>query len=78
MRLAKTLAAVLFMAILPAMEGAVQPRPPWMQPDVVRAAVDIGMNEEQTGAVSQPCGGIHGWADESVERSDASPQTSPT
>ena len=47
MRLAKTLAAVLFMAILPAMEGAVQPRPPWMQPDVVRAAVDIGMNEEQ-------------------------------
>ncbi len=47
MRLARTLVAVFFMAILPAMDGAAQPRPPWMQPDVVRAAVDIGMNEEQ-------------------------------
>ena len=27
--------------------AAEQPRPPWLQPDVVKASVDIGMDEEQ-------------------------------
>ena len=44
---AKTLAVLFFLALMPALEAAAQQRPPWMQPDVVRAAVDIGMTEEQ-------------------------------
>ena len=47
MKFAKTVAVVAFLALMPALEGAAQQRPPWMQPDVVRAAVDIGMTDEQ-------------------------------
>ena len=47
MKFAKTLAVLAFLALMPALEGAAQQRPPWMQPDVVRAAVDIGMTDEQ-------------------------------
>ena len=47
MKLAKTFAILLILAAMPALTEAAQPRPPWMQPDVVRAAVDIGMTEEQ-------------------------------
>ena len=47
MKFAKTLAVLAFLALMPALDGAAQQRPPWMQPDVVRAAVDIGMTDEQ-------------------------------
>ena len=47
MKIAKTLAILLFLVVMPALEGEAQQRPPWMQPDVVRAAVDIGMTDEQ-------------------------------
>ena len=47
MKFAKTLAVLAFLALMPALEGAAQQRPPWMQPDVVRAAVEIGMTDEQ-------------------------------
>ena len=47
MKFAKILAVLAFLALMPALEGAAQQRPPWMQPDVVRAAVDIGMTDEQ-------------------------------
>lgn len=47
MKLAKTFAMLLILTMVPALMEAQQQRPPWMQPDVVRAAVDIGMTEEQ-------------------------------
>ena len=47
MKFAKTLAVLFFLALMPALEAAAQQRPPWMHPDVVRAAVDIGMTDEQ-------------------------------
>lgn len=46
MKLAKTFAILLILTAMPALAEA-QQRPPWMQPDVVKAAVDIGMTEEQ-------------------------------
>ena len=47
MKFAKTLAVLAFLALMPALVGAAQQRPPCMQPDVGRAAVDIGMTDEQ-------------------------------
>ena len=47
MNFARALAILLIAAALPVSANAAQPRPPWMQPDVVKAAVDIGMTEEQ-------------------------------
>ena len=47
MKLAKAFAVLFILAVIPALTEAAQPRPPWMQPDVVRAAVDIGMTDEQ-------------------------------
>ena len=47
MKFARALAILLIAAALPVSANAAQPRPPWMQPDVVKAAVDIGMTEEQ-------------------------------
>ena len=43
----KTFALLLILAAVPILGEAQQQRPPWMQPDVVKAAVDIGMTEEQ-------------------------------
>ena len=48
MKLAKTFAVLLILTAMPALAEAQQQRtPPWMQPDVVKAAVDIGMTDEQ-------------------------------
>lgn len=47
MKFAKTLAVLFILAAMPAWVEAQQQRPPWMQPDVVKAAVDIGMTDEQ-------------------------------
>ena len=47
MKLAKTLAVLLILTAMPALAEAQQRTPPWMQPDVVKAAVDIGMTDEQ-------------------------------
>lgn len=47
MHCVKTFALLLILAAVPTLTEAQQQRPPWMQPDVVRAAVDIGMTEEQ-------------------------------
>ena len=47
MKLAKTFAVLLILTAMPALVEAQQRTPPWMQPDVVKAAVDIGMSEEQ-------------------------------
>ncbi len=47
MKLAKTFAILLILTAVPALAEAQQRTPPWMQPDVVKAAVDIGMSEEQ-------------------------------
>ena len=47
MKLAKTFAMLLILTMVPALTEAQQQRPPWMQPDVVKAAVDIGMTDEQ-------------------------------
>ena len=38
---------LLILAAAPSIPEAAQPRPAWMQPEVVRAAVDIGMSDEQ-------------------------------
>ena len=43
----KTFALLFVLAAVPILGEAQQQRPPWMQPDVVKAAVDIGMSEEQ-------------------------------
>ena len=46
----KIFTMLLLLATLPALAQAqtqAQQLPPWMQPDVVKAAVDIGMTEEQ-------------------------------
>ena len=41
-----TLGLILVVACGSAL-AAEQPRPPWLQPDVVKASVEIGMDEEQ-------------------------------
>ena len=39
--------AVVLVLVCGSTLAAEQPRPPWLQPDVVKASVEIGMDEEQ-------------------------------